>query len=349
MSIIQWRRFANRSSAGCRRAVPAVSLLAHPALLALMLGLFVTQLCWLSAASAQVPPAVSQSAPDTPSKEISVDPKARDGEISARLVRILNASTWFYGVEVNVREGIAFLDGQTDTEARREWAGQLARNTQDVVAVVNRIDVAPQLSWDFAPALREIKRLFVYAQQILPMLFLGMVILLMTWGAAAGVARFARWGFAGRVTSPLLLTFITRALAIPVFLLGLYLVLQIAGLTRLAITVLGGTGILGVILGFAFRDIAENFLASLLLSVRNPFRAGDLIEIGSHRGIVQNLNTRSTVLLTKTAITSRFRTGLYTKASSAILRAILHGEPTSLLESDMTIRSATHRRSLLPH
>lgn len=50
--------------------------------------------------------------------------------------------------------------------------------------------------------------------------------------------------------------------------------------------------------GFAFRDIAENFLASLLLSVRNPFRSGDLVEVAGHMGIVQNLNTRSTILLT---------------------------------------------------
>ena len=74
--------------------------------------------------------------------------------------------------------------------------------------------------------------------------------------------------------------------------------MQAAGLTRLALTVLGGTGLAGIIVGFAFRDIAENFLASILLSARNPFRTGDLIEVAGHTGIVQNLNTRSSVLLT---------------------------------------------------
>ena len=89
-----------------------------------------------------------------------------------------------------------------------------------------------------------------------------------------------------------------RAFSVPIFLLGLYFVLQAAGLTRLALTILGGTGLAGIIVGFAFRDIAENFLASILLSVRNPFRTGDLIEVAGHTGIVQNLNTRSSVLLT---------------------------------------------------
>jgi small-conductance mechanosensitive channel len=91
---------------------------------------------------------------------------------------------------------------------------------------------------------------------------------------------------------------VVRAISIPVLLLGIYFVLQVAGLTRLAVTVLGGTGLVGIIVGFAFRDIAENFLASLLLSVRNPFSTGDLIEVAGETGIVQNLNTRSTVLLT---------------------------------------------------
>jgi small-conductance mechanosensitive channel len=111
-------------------------------------------------------------------------------------------------------------------------------------------------------------------------------------------AILARRLLARRIPSPLLLDVIARAVAIPVFLLGLYFVLLISDLTRLALTVLGGTGLVGLILGFAFRDIGENFLASLFLSVRSPFRTGDYISVDDTEGVVQNLNTRSTVLLT---------------------------------------------------
>ena len=89
----------------------------------------------------------------------------------------------------------------------------------------------------------------------------------------------------------------TTGLSIPVFLLGLYLVLQVSGLTRLAITVLGGTGIAGLIVGIGFRDIMENFLATVLISTRNPFAAGDRIEVAGHLGIVQQVNSRTTVLM----------------------------------------------------
>jgi small-conductance mechanosensitive channel len=55
--------------------------------------------------------------------------------------------------------------------------------------------------------------------------------------------------------------------------------------------------VLGIVVGFAFRDIAENFLASLLLSIRRPFRAGEYIEVTGMGGTVLSMNTRSTVLL----------------------------------------------------
>jgi small-conductance mechanosensitive channel len=127
---------------------------------------------------------------------------------------------------------------------------------------------------------------------------LAIAVLIAGWVIAKLVSILARRFLSERITSPLLLSVITRTLSIPIFILCIYFVLQIAGLTRLALTILGGTGLIGIVIGFAFRDIAENFLASLLLSVRNPFRSGDLVEIAGHTGIAQNLNTRSTVLLT---------------------------------------------------
>jgi hypothetical protein len=79
---------------------------------------------------------------------------------------------------------------------------------------------------------------------------------------------------------------------------GLYLVLRIAGLTQLALTVVGGTGLIGLVLGIAFRDITENFLASLFLSLQQPFREGDLVEVANVTGYVQRLTSRTTVLMT---------------------------------------------------
>src|SRR5690606_4198699 len=72
----------------------------------------------------------------------------------------------------------------------------------------------------------------------------------------------------------------------------------VAGLTSIALTVLGGTGLLGIILGIAFQDITENFLASIFLSVQTPFESGDLVDIDGTMGFVQRLTTRATILMT---------------------------------------------------
>ncbi|MFX0541103.1 mechanosensitive ion channel domain-containing protein [Roseovarius sp. S4756] len=238
------------------------------------------------------------SAASDPQREVSVDPDVRDSQIADRLTRILTASQWFEALEVSVSEGIVFVDGITENDERKDWARQLALRTEGVVAVVDRIEVTPDVSWDLTPTWREIERLAERAQWFAPLTVAALFILAVTWFLARAVAALARRWLRTRIPSPLLLSFVAKALSVPVVLIGIYVILQIAGLTRLAITVLGGTGVVGIIVGLAFRDIAENALASILLSIRNPFRTGDWIIVAGHQGIVQNLNMRTTVLLT---------------------------------------------------
>jgi small-conductance mechanosensitive channel len=121
--------------------------------------------------------------------------------------------------------------------------------------------------------------------------------LLLAWGLADIAMRGLRRLLQPRLAVALLREVIARSVGVLVFILGLYLVLRIAGLTRLALTMLGGTGLLGLVIGIAFRDITENVLASILLSVQRPFRVGDLVDIAGVIGYVQQLNVRTTVLM----------------------------------------------------
>lgn len=90
---------------------------------------------------------------------------------------------------------------------------------------------------------------------------------------------------------------IAKAFALPVVLLGLYLVLRISGLTGIAVTVVGGTGALGLIVGFALKNILENYFSGIMLSVSNPYLVGDVITVHGNRGVVQKLTTRGTLLV----------------------------------------------------
>ena len=64
------------------------------------------------------------------------------------------------------------------------------------------------------------------------------------------------------------------------------------------VDLLAGLGFFSVAVGFAFQDILENLLAGLLLLFREPFRAGDQIEVTEVRGVVQRITIRETVLQT---------------------------------------------------
>ncbi|MEZ4615966.1 MAG: mechanosensitive ion channel family protein [Caldilineaceae bacterium] len=239
----------------------------------------------------------ADTAPTAPN-QVDVQPVARDDEIASRLSNILVATEWFTAPEVMVRDGVVFLNGQTQRAEWRDWAGNLARNTQDVVAVVNRITVTPRPLWDFTPAWTELSALWRNLVQALPLLGFGFVALAIAWLLTLLVKSGASKVLYRRLPSPLLVNVVSWFLAAPILLMGIYLLLRIAGLTQLALTVLGGTGVAGLIIGIAFRDIAENFLASILISIRNPFRSGDRIEVAGFTGIVQRVTTRGTLLMT---------------------------------------------------
>ena len=63
-------------------------------------------------------------------------------------------------------------------------------------------------------------------------------------------------------------------------------------------TLISGLGIGGVAIGFAFRDILQNFLAGLLLLMTDPFRIGDQIVVKGFEGTVEDIQTRATILKT---------------------------------------------------
>ncbi|MBK8023450.1 MAG: mechanosensitive ion channel family protein [Chloroflexi bacterium] len=57
-------------------------------------------------------------------------------------------------------------------------------------------------------------------------------------------------------------------------------------------------GISGVAIGFAFRDILQNFLAGILLLLTEPFKIGDQIVVGDFEGTVDDIQTRATFITT---------------------------------------------------
>jgi small-conductance mechanosensitive channel len=230
--------------------------------------------------------------------KVDVNPVARDEEIRRRLQGVLEATDWFTDPRVRVEEGVVFLGGRVESDELKRWAGDLARSTQDVVAVANRMEVPEPSAWDFRPAWGGLLVLWRDFIRSLPFLAFGLFILALSVGAGMLAARGARAFLRRRIRARLLLHVIARGAGVLVFLFGTYVVLRVSGLTQLALTVVGGTGLIGLAVGIAFRDITENFLASIFLSMQRPFETGDLLEVAGATGYVQQLNVRTTILMT---------------------------------------------------
>ncbi len=260
-----------------------------------------------SAGSAQVPGAKPGEPPSpTSAKEelslapakVVVNPVARDEEIRKRLQSVMDATEWFTVPEVRVQEGVVFLKGRAATAELKKWAGDLARNTQDVVAVANRMEVAEPSTWDMSPAWNGLLALWRDFLRSLPLLAFGILILALSVGAAIFATRKSRSLLVERIQAKLLRNVVAGIIGAFVFLFGTYIVLRVSGLTQLALTIIGGTGLVGLAVGIAFRDITENFLASIFLSIQRPFEMGDLVEVSGVTGYVQQLNVRTTILMT---------------------------------------------------
>lgn len=80
--------------------------------------------------------------------------------------------------------------------------------------------------------------------------------------------------------------------------LGTFIALSILNLDGAVTSLLAGAGVIGLALGFAFQDIASNFIAGTMMSIRKPFWEGDLIETNDFFGKVVKIHLRTTSLIT---------------------------------------------------
>ncbi len=80
--------------------------------------------------------------------------------------------------------------------------------------------------------------------------------------------------------------------------IGLLLAVTIMAPTVTAGKLIASLGIGGVAIGFAFKDILQNFMAGLLILINEPFSVGDQIVSGDHEGTVESIETRATNIRT---------------------------------------------------
>lgn len=134
------------------------------------------------------------------------------------------------------------------------------------------------------------------AIQMLPNLVLAIGILVLFWVLSGLVRRGLEKLLSPAIPNRQIVRLMARILSLLVLAAGLFFALGVLGLNKTVTTFLAGAGVVGLALGFAFQDTAENFISGVLLALRQPFRTGDLVEANGVFGVVESTNLRSTII-----------------------------------------------------
>lgn len=133
---------------------------------------------------------------------------------------------------------------------------------------------------------------------ILPNFAVALITLLMFYP----IAKVAKWG-AGKILWRKSDNIVVKELCknlvfLIVLMIGVFSALEILNLEKTVASLLAGAGVIGLALGFAFQEIASNFVSGVIISFRKPYQIGDIIKIQSYEGSVKSIDLRYTSLVT---------------------------------------------------
>ena len=150
--------------------------------------------------------------------------------------------------------------------------------------------------------------------QMLPELVAAAVVLTLFWIGARILRQFAL-KLLGRVTDhgPLK-SLAGKVVFFAVILTGLMVALGILDLSKTVTSMLAGLGIVGLALGFAFQDIAQNFMSGVIMSIRRPFASG-----ANYRGIWNEERDESPLLTITRSQTAKLRARLEARFGARVL------------------------------
>lgn len=230
------------------------------------------------------------------SVERTINPQVQntDKVIQEKLIKILQSSGKFEDIRVSVQEGVVALSATAQSLQYVSWPSDVAKNIDGVIGVMS--DVQAQ-KIDLKPIQQEFTQLVNAGIELIPLIILGVVVLSFFFFLAKPITHWLMKPILYMIDSILLQTVLRRFITTFICLIGIYFFLRIAGLTQIAVAIVSGTGVLGLIIGFAFKDIAENYISSLLISARRPFQLNDVIEVGGRLGVVQKVTSRGTTLV----------------------------------------------------
>lgn len=220
----------------------------------------------------------------------------QDAGIAVRIREILGELGNYEDVTVTVADGVVTLRGTTNSLIEAQDLDTLVTRVEGVVAIKNEVTETMDIRRRLDPA---IARFMGRMEQLLIQLPLALISLTVFLAIVWIGLRVARWRNPWEQIAPnaFIADLFRTCVRIAFIIAGIVIALDIMNATALLSTILGAAGLIGLAIGFAVRDTVENFIASVMLSIRQPFRPNDVVEINGDEGKVIRLTSRATILL----------------------------------------------------
>lgn len=128
----------------------------------------------------------------------------------------------------------------------------------------------------------------------LPNMAVGLVLILITWIVVRVVRRLLDKGLRAAKVRNALVDLAQTLSSIGIWVLGILITMSVLFPSVKPSSVLAALGVGGIAVGFAFKDIFENFLAGVMILLRKPMRLGDFIECQGVEGRIEEILIRDT-------------------------------------------------------
>lgn len=132
----------------------------------------------------------------------------------------------------------------------------------------------------------------------LPQIIIAIIILIVFFILAGIAGRTLKRNLLKRMSDQLLPVFLAKIFRWFVLLVGIFIAVNVLGFGGVASGLIAGLGASALIVGFAFKDIGENFLAGMILAFNRPFDIGDVIVSQDYTGTVAGVDMRMTTIRT---------------------------------------------------
>lgn len=239
----------------------------------------------------------AQNSPDPQTTINTGETTQSDQTIEQRLTSIFDKIDGAQDVEVEVNSGVVSLSGDVANAIAARDALDIASRTEGVVTVKDNINRTLDVRRNVAPVLQSFQDDLRNLYRALPLILLSLIVFIVFGLLGGWLAR--RKSLWQRVSpNPFLAEIVSQIVRIAFWAVGAIIALNLVGASGLVTTILGGAGVIGIAIGFAVRDSLENYISSIMLSLRQPFRAQDHVVINDLEGIVVRLTSRATILMT---------------------------------------------------